>query len=71
MESEGILSLCYHDQKFYYIDGEYLYSMDLISKEPKLLYTFDGDTFAFGRMVGIKDTLFILRKQQYNDEWAR
>ncbi len=71
MEGEGILSLCCHDQKFYYIDGEYLYSMDLTSKEPKLLYTFDGDTFAFGRMVGIKDTLFILRKQQYNDEWAK
>ena len=71
MEGEGVLSLCCHNQKFYYIDGKYLYSMDLISKEPKLLYTFDGDTFAFGRMVGIKDTLFILRKQQYNDEWAK
>lgn len=68
LSGEGIFSLCFYNQKIYYIDQENLCEMDLTSGESRVLYTFDGDIFSFGRMVAASDTLFILRKQQYREE---
>lgn len=70
VDGEMIVSVCYQNQRLYYIDTDQLCTMELSSGTTEVLCTFEGNMFAFGRMVGTPDALFIIRKQQYKDEWA-
>ncbi len=70
LKEKDIYSISYLNGILYYINSGQLYTMDLETGTSEAIYTFDGDRFFFGRMVALEDSLYILRKEQYKEEWA-
>ncbi len=68
IEAEHIQTMCYQGERLYYIVDDKLYAMDLAAGISETLYIFDGDTYWFRQMLGAGDSLFILRKQQYDEK---
>lgn len=66
-EGEYIQCLCYGDGKIYYTALNKLYELDPISKAVKELATFEGDTFNYVKMVKVKNSIFILRREIYDE----
>lgn len=67
-KNDFIASFCYLDGKLYYINVDKLYEMDLSKGKSKMIYQFDGDDFTFERMVGLEDSVFIMRKNQFMED---
>lgn len=70
IQEKDLYAASYRDGTIYYISGNELYALELGTGISKMLYTFDGDMFMFGRMVALEDSVFFIRKGLYKDEWA-
>lgn len=70
LEAKDVYAISFYGGTLYYISGKQLCAMELATGASEVLHTFDGDMFMFGRMAALDDSVFIIRKEQYKEEWA-
>lgn len=70
VEAEGIFSFCYGNNSIYYISLDKLYEFSLETGKTRELFTFDGETYYFTKMVTVGNSVFMIRKHQFDDAQA-